>query len=115
MYEEVFVVFEILKFIEDNYFVVQINMFGDVEVMDFDGMILLEKDMVKCWGVLFILNIYFFLLDVFDDVIVVQVVVVNMFGVFGCWMMFNMLIWVVEEGYKIDEFFQKYYVCKFEV
>lgn len=40
-------------------------MFGDVEVIDFDGIIFLEKDMVKWWGVLFIFSIYFFLIEVF--------------------------------------------------
>ena len=48
------------QYIKENYFVVQINMFGDVEVTDFDGTALAEKDMVKRWGALFTPNIYFF-------------------------------------------------------
>ena len=44
MHEEVFVVPEIAQYIEDNFFVVQINMFGDVEVTDFDGTSLPEKE-----------------------------------------------------------------------
>ena len=60
MHEEVFVVPEIEAFIEENFFVVQINMFGDVEVTDFDGTVLPEKDMVKRWGALFTPSIYFF-------------------------------------------------------
>jgi len=47
MHEEVFPIQEIADYIDENYFVVQINMFGDVEVTDFDGTTLPEKDMVK--------------------------------------------------------------------
>ena len=50
MHEEVFVVPEVAYYIEEHFFVVQINMFGDVEVTDFDGTTLPEKDMVKRWG-----------------------------------------------------------------
>lgn len=53
MHEEVFTVPEVNDYIEENFFVVQINMFGDVEVTDFDGTTLAEKDMVKRWGALF--------------------------------------------------------------
>jgi len=35
MHEEVFPVAEIAQFIDENYFVVQINMFGDIEITDF--------------------------------------------------------------------------------
>jgi thioredoxin-related protein len=37
MHEEVFPIEEIASYIDENFFVVQINMFGDVEVTDFDG------------------------------------------------------------------------------
>jgi len=60
MHEEVFPIQEIADYIDENYFVVQINMFGDVEVTDFDGTTLPEKDMVKKWGALFTPMILFF-------------------------------------------------------
>ena len=47
---------------------VQINMFGDVDVTDFDGTILPEKEMVKRWGALFTPSILFFPQDVAGDV-----------------------------------------------
>lgn len=114
MHEEVFVVPEIEKFIEDNFFVVQINMFGDVEVTDFDGTTLPEKEMVKRWGALFTPSIYFFPEDVPEDATASQAAVANMPGAFGRWTTFNMLNWVVEEGYAGDEPFQKYHARKFE-
>ncbi|GAA0783669.1 thioredoxin [Roseibium denhamense] len=114
MHEEVFTVPEIKEYIEDNYFVVQINMFGDVEVTDFDGIALPEKDMVRRWGALFTPNIYFFPSEVSDDKSAPQAAVANMPGAFGRWTTLNMLSWVVEEGYETDEPFQKYHARKFE-
>ena len=105
---------EIAQFIEDNFFVVQINMFGDVEVTDFDGTTLPEKDMVKRWGALFTPNIYFFPEDVSPDLKASAAAVANMPGAFGRWTTFNMLNWVVEKGYDSDEPFQKYHARKFE-
>ena len=113
MHEEVFVIPEIAQYIEDNYFVVQINMFGDVEVTDFDGTTLPEKDMVKRWGALFTPNIYFFPEEV-DGGMASQAAVANMPGAFGRYTTFNMLNWVVEKGYEGDEPFQKYHARKFE-
>ena len=114
MHEEVFVVPEIASYIEENFFVVQINMFGDVEVTDFDGTTLAEKDMVKRWSALFTPSIYFFPEEVGDDEIATQAAVANMPGAFGRWTTFNMLTWVVEKGYETDEPFQKYHARKFE-
>ena len=113
MHEEVFVVPEVAQYIEDNYFVVQINMFGDVEVTDFDGTVLPEKEMVKRWGALFTPNIYFFPQEVGEDQTAPQAAVANMPGAFGRWTTLNMLNWVVEEGYNSDEPFQKYHARKF--
>ncbi|WP_147104023.1 thioredoxin family protein [Tateyamaria sp. syn59] len=114
MHEEVFVIPEIAQYIEDNFFVVQINMFGDVEVTDFDGTTLPEKDMVKRWGALFTPNIYFFPEEVSADQKASEAAVANMPGAFGRWTTFNMLNWVVEKGYDSDEPFQKYHARKFE-
>ncbi|WP_120634672.1 thioredoxin family protein [Ruegeria sp. EL01] len=114
MHEEVFVIPEIEQFIEDNYFVLQINMFGDVEVTDFDGTMLPEKDMVKRWGALFTPSIYFLPADVSEDLTAPQAAVANMPGAFGRWTTFNMLNWVVEKGYEGHEPFQKYHARKFE-
>ncbi|WP_299690521.1 thioredoxin family protein [uncultured Tateyamaria sp.] len=114
MHEEVFMIAEVAQFIEDNFFVVQINMFGDVEVTDFDGTTLPEKDMVKRWGALFTPSIYFFPEEVGGDVMATQAAVANMPGAFGRWTTFNMLNWVVEKGYEGDEPFQKYHARKFE-
>ncbi|MEO0390828.1 MAG: thioredoxin family protein [Pseudomonadota bacterium] len=112
MHEEVFVIPEVADYIAENYFVIQINMFGDVEVTDFDGTTLPEKDMVKRWGALFTPNIYFFP-EAVGAVRASDAAVANMPGAFGRYTTFNMLTWVVEEGYNSDEPFQKYHARKF--
>ncbi|WP_164661954.1 thioredoxin family protein [Tropicibacter sp. Alg240-R139] len=114
MHEEVFVVEEIADYIDANYFVVQINMFGDVEVTDFDGTVLPEKDMVKRWGALFTPNIYFLPQEVPDTATAAQAAVANMPGAFGKGTTFNMLNWVVEKGYEESEAFQKYHARKLQ-
>lgn len=113
MHEEVFPIPEIAQYIEENYFVIQINMFGDVEVTDFDGTTLPEKDMVKKWGALFTPMILFLPEDVDQDASAAQSAVAQMPGAFGRYTTFNMLNWVVEKGYEGDESFQRYHARKF--
>ena len=114
MHEEVFSIPEVAQYIEDNFFVVQINMFGDIEMTDFDGTALAEKDMVRRWGVLFTPSIYFLPETVSSDTTAVQAAVAHMPGAFGRWTTLNMLTWVVEKGYDGEEPFQKYHARKFQ-
>ena len=114
MHEEVFVAPEVAQYIADNYFVIQINMFGDVEVTDFDGTSLPEKDMVRRWGALFTPTIYFFPETVGDDMMAVEATVANMPGAFSASTTLDLLTWVVEHGYEGEESFQKYHARKID-
>ncbi|MFT5798696.1 MAG: thioredoxin-related protein [Candidatus Azotimanducaceae bacterium] len=109
MHEDVFSIPEIADYIGDNFFVVQINMFGDVEVTDFDGTALPEKAMVKKWGALFTPMILFFPEEVAESTSAKDAAVASMPGAFGRYTTFNLLNWVIEEGYDGDENFQKYH------
>lgn len=113
MHEEVFPLPEIDAYLKENFFVVQINMFGDVEVTDFDGTALAEKDMVKRWGALFTPMILFFPESVSPEQTAAQSAVATMPGAFGKYTTFNMLNWIVEKGYEGDESFQRYHARKF--
>ena len=113
MHETVFPVPKIADYIDENFFVVQINMFGDVEVTDFDGTARPEKDMVRRWGSLFTPTILFFPEEVPWDSSAGQAAVATMPGAFGMHTTFNMLNWVVEHGYDGKESFQKYHARKF--
>jgi len=112
MHEEVFVAPEVEAMIEEHYFVVQINMFGDVEVTDFDGTTLPEKDMVRRWGALFTPSIYFLPEEVGPEATAATAAVAVMPGAFEKGTTLNMLTWVVEHGYETDEPFQKYHARK---
>ena len=114
MHEEVFVLPEIRQVIEENYFVVQINMFGDVEVTDFDGTSLSEKDMVRRWGTLFTPTMMFFPEEVAEGVSASAAAVAIMPGAFEKSTTLNLFNWVLEKGYEGDEPFQKYHARKLE-
>lgn len=112
MHEEVFPVPAIDSYIRENYYFVQVNMFGDTEVTDFDGTALSEKDMVRHWGVLFTPTLMFFPQEVPDGLGATQAAVAQMPGAFGKFTTLNILTWVAEEGYLNDEPFQKYHARK---
>jgi thioredoxin-related protein len=109
MHEEVFPDPEVTQMIEDNFFVVQINMFGDVEVTDFDGEALPEKDMVQKWRALFTPTTFFFPEEVAADLSAPQAAVSTVPGAFGRMTTYNMMAWVLQHGYDADQSFQKYH------
>ncbi|MFO8127200.1 thioredoxin family protein [Yoonia sp.] len=109
MHKEVFPAPEVTAALNDNFFVVQINMFGDVEVTDFDGTTLPEKDMVRRWNALFTPTMMFFPQEVGPERTATQAAVAVMPGAFGKWTTLNLLNWINEEGYLGDETFQKYH------
>lgn len=112
MHEEVFVVPEIKKTLEEEYFVVQINMFGDVEVTDFDGEAMPEKEIVRRWGAMFTPTMMFFPAEVDGSQHAGEAAVVTMPGAFEKGTTYNLLQWVLEKGYEGDEPFQKYLARK---
>mgnify|MGYP000733847999 CR=1 FL=1 len=114
MHEEVFTDFEIESYIEENFFVIQLNMFGDVEVTDFDGETLPEREMIMKWGVMFTPTILFFPEEVIDSKPAPQVAVGVIPGALGKGMTLNMLTWVNEKIYEDGENFQKYHARMLE-
>ena len=44
---------EINAYVKQNFAVVQLNLWGDREVTDFDGEVMSEKDLAQKWGVVF--------------------------------------------------------------
>ena len=109
MHEEVFVIPQIDQMLTDDFYVVQLNMFGDVEVTDFDGTTLPEKDMVSRWSVLFTPTMMFFPEEVPEGESATDAAVATVPGAFGKLTTWNMLNWVRDHGYDSDEPFQKYH------
>lgn len=114
MHEEVFPQPEVESLLNDRYFVVQMNMFGDVEVTDFDGEVLREKDAVAKWGALFTPTMMFFPEEVPEGVAANRAAVATMPGAFGKHTTVNLLTWVLDHGYDGDEPFQKYHARMLE-
>lgn len=111
MHEEVFPRPEIADFIRDNFFVVQLNLHGDLEVVDFDGESLSEKQAARKWGLLFTPSILFLPEEVAEDQTAAQAAVAMMPGAFGPGTTFDLLTWVQEKRYLLDteEDFQRYH------
>lgn len=108
MYETVFPVPEIDALIRENYFVVQMNLFGDVEVTDFDGTVLAEKDMAARWGAMFTPTLIFLPEEVPEGQTAADSAVAMMPGAFGKGTTEALLVWVRDHGYESGEHFQKF-------
>ena len=111
MHEEVFPRPEITKYIEDNYFVVQLNLHGDIEIVDFDGEELSEKQAARKWGILFTPTIMFMPESVAADKTAQQAAVAMMPGAFSGGTTLDLFTWVFEKRYENqeDEDFQRYH------
>jgi thioredoxin-related protein len=112
MHEEIFPLPEITKIIEENYFVVQMNLFGDEEVIDFDGTTMSEKDMAVRWGVVFTPTMMFMPEKIDASKTLAQNAAVTMPGAFGKHTTAALFNFVLEKGYEGDEHFQKYLARK---
>jgi thioredoxin-related protein len=114
MHEEVFSDPEVGDYISQNYIVVQMNLFGDEEVTDFDGTALPEKQMARRWGVVFTPTILFMPETAPESGNAGKGAVSVMPGAFAKGTTLHMFQWVVEKGYESDEHFQKYHARRLE-
>lgn len=113
LHETVFSDPAVADYISANFMVVQMNLFGDEEVTDFDGEVLTEKEMAKRWGVVFTPTIMFLPEDAPEGPSN-QAAVATMPGAFGKNTTLHMFQWVAERGYDTGEHFQKYHARKLE-
>ena len=113
MHETVFPEPVIDAMLSDEYFVVQMNLFGDVEVVDFDGEALSEREMAMKWNIMFTPTFMFFPPEVEPDQTAAQATVITMPGAFGYHTTKNLMRWVLDGGYNGDENFQKYHARVF--
>ncbi|MEM6914884.1 MAG: thioredoxin family protein [Pseudomonadota bacterium] len=116
MHKEVFPREEIAAYITDNFFVVQLNLHGDIEVTDFDGEVLSEKNMARKWGMLFTPTILFLPEEVDEDATAQTASVAMMPGAFGAGTTLDLFTWVNEKRYDVDngEDFQRYHARRIQ-
>lgn len=111
MHEEVFVQPRVASYIEENFFVVQLNLHGDLEVTDFDGEVLSEKDIARKWRILFTPTLMFLPEDINGQLDAAQSAVAVMPGAFSGDTTFDLLTWVNTKLYDTEEEgdFQRYH------
>lgn len=111
MHESVYPDPELSDYIDENFFVIQLNMHGDLEVVDFDGDTLTEKQIARKWGILFTPSVIFLPEEVEEGKTAIQSAVAMMPGAFGRGTTLDMFTWVNEKRYALDsdEDFQRYH------
>ena len=111
MHETVYPDPELSNYIGENFFVIQLNLHGDLEVVDFDGDTLTEKQIARKWGILFTPSVIFLPEEVEEGKTAIQSAVAMMPGAFGRGTTLDMFTWVNEKRYALDseEDFQRYH------
>ena len=108
MHEQVYTDERIARMLSEDFFVVQMNLFGNVPVTDFDGVEMDERDMMRRWGVVFTPTMIFLPESPPESGTVAQASVMTMPGAFERGTTRLMLQFVLERGYEGDEHFQHY-------
>ncbi len=111
MHREIFTQAVVRDYLMDKYFVVQLNLHADTEIVDFDGETLSEKAAARKWGILFTPTMMFMPDKVPDGATAQTAAVAAMPGAFSRGTTIDMLTWVVEKRYELatDEDFQRYH------
>ncbi|MDV7142929.1 thioredoxin family protein [Tropicimonas sp. TH_r6] len=100
MHEKVFSRPKIARYLNENYYVVQINFKGDKPVTDFDGDRRSERQISRKWGILLTPTILFVDTQVPAGGTLSQGVVAVIPGAVSAKQTLDMLEWVRREGYK---------------
>lgn len=116
MHEEVYPDETISTYIEENFFVVQLNLHGSREMVDFDGDVRSERDMLRKWGILFTPTVIFLPEEVEEGVAAPQAAVATMPGAFQKGTTLDMFTWVNEKRYAMEngEDFQRYHARRIQ-
>ncbi len=116
MHEEIYPREEISSYIDENFFVVQLNLHSSTEMTDLDGEALSERAAARKWGILFTPTVIFLPEDVPEGMTAAQAAVSVMPGAFGAQTTYDMFVWVNEKRYELDngEDFQRYHARKIQ-
>lgn len=111
MHEDVFPMPVIADYIRENFFVVQMDLYGATEITDFDGESLSERDAARKWGVMFTPTILFMPEQVAEGQGAGAAAVATMPGAFEAGTTLDLLTWVNEKRYALEngEDFQRYH------
>lgn len=111
MHKDVYSRDNVSNYIDENFFVVQLNLHGDLEVTDFDGEVLSEKAMARKWNILFTPTVLYLPQEVDGNLTATEASVSFMPGAWSAGTTLDMLTWVNEERYLLNngEDFQRYH------
>ncbi|WP_319546662.1 thioredoxin family protein [Ruegeria conchae] len=111
MHENTFTDPRIDELLRDDFFVVQLNLHGDIEIIDTDGEELSEKQAMRKWGILFTPTMVFLPAELDDSQAAQQQAAAIMPGAFAPGTTLDMMTWVKEERYLdvSEEDFQRYH------
>ena len=111
MHENTFPDPRVNAMLTDTYYPVQINLHGDIEIVDLDGEALSEKQAARKWGILFTPTMIFLPTEMDDTKSVAQQAVSVMPGAFSAGTTLDMMTWVAEQRYldTSEEDFQRYH------
>lgn len=103
-------------YVRENFAVVQLNMWGDREVTDFDGKTMSEKKLAERWGVMFTPTVVFMK----DDIASVDakwgqpLEVTRMSLGVGPGTFYDLFVWVRHKLYEKDRNFQRFHIMRFD-
>ena len=116
MHEEVFPQPDLSAYIEDNFFVVQLDLHGSSTAVDFDGEEAEQRALARKWGILFTPTLIFLPEEVAEDKTAAQAAVAVMPGAFSKGTTLDLFTWVAEKRYadQNGEDFQRYHARRIQ-
>lgn len=111
MHEKTFPDERVKTLLQNDYFPIQINLHGDIEIIDTDGEELTEKAATRKWGVLFTPTMILMPPEIDSSKSAAGQAVAVMPGAFSAGTTLDLLTWVKEERYldQSEEDFQRYH------
>lgn len=116
MHDEVFPQPDLAAFIEENFFVVQLDLHGSTTATDFDGEEVEQRALMRKWGILFTPTLVFLPEEVPEDATAIDAAVAVMPGAFSKGTTLDLFTWVDEKRYELDngEDFQRYHARRIQ-
>ncbi len=116
MHEEVFPQPDLAAFIEENFFVVQLDLHGSTTATDFDGEENEQRALMRKWGILFTPTLVFLPEEVPEGATAIDAAVAVMPGAFSKGTTLDLFTWVDEKRYELDndEDFQRYHARRIQ-
>ena len=113
MHTEVLAQRYINDYVRENFYVVQLDLWGSREVRDFDGQKMPEKKLAERWGVMFTPTVVFFKDGMKDIKGWGQPLEVTRMALgIGAGTFYDMFVWIRAKVYEQDRNFQRFHLAR---